>query len=134
MPATARARALFVAGMMADGQADRRSAEPLIEESLRLFRDLGDKLGHGCALGSAGLVEVGRGQNERGIALLEEAADLFFEVDERFAAGFMLNFSAAVRLKLNLLRNSDVGSDKTLSRLSFLFVLRPYQPSLPSSR
>jgi len=35
---------------------------------------------------------------------------------------------------INLLRNSDVGSDKTLSRLSFLFVLRPYQPSLPSSR
>jgi DNA-binding CsgD family transcriptional regulator len=99
MPPTARARALFVAGMMADGQADRRSAEPLIEESLRLFRELGDKLGHGCALGSAGLVEVGRGQNERGIALLEEAAELFLEVEERFAAAFMLNFSAAVRLK-----------------------------------
>jgi predicted ATPase len=69
MPATARARALFVAGMMADGQADLHSAEPLIEEGLGLFRELGDKLGHACALGSAGLVEFGRGQNERGTAL-----------------------------------------------------------------
>jgi predicted ATPase/DNA-binding SARP family transcriptional activator/DNA-binding CsgD family transcriptional regulator len=99
MPATARARALFVAGMMADGQADLRSAEPLIEQGLKLFRELGDKLGHACALGSAGLVEFGRGQNERGSALFEEAADLFFEVGEKYAAAFMLNFLAAVRLK-----------------------------------
>jgi predicted ATPase/DNA-binding SARP family transcriptional activator/DNA-binding CsgD family transcriptional regulator len=99
MPAMARARALFVAGMMADGQADLRSAQPLIEEGLGLFRELGDKLGHACALGSAGLVEFGRGRNERGITLFEEAVDLFFEAGETFAAAFMLNFSAAVRLK-----------------------------------
>ena len=45
MPASLRAKALFVAGTMADGQADRRSAEPLLEESLMHFRELGDKLG-----------------------------------------------------------------------------------------
>ena len=99
MPAAARARALFVAGMMADGQADLRAAHPLVEEGLVLFEELGDKFGHACALGSAGLVEFGRGQDERGIALFEEASCLFLEAGEKFAAAFMLNFLAVVKLK-----------------------------------
>lgn len=59
MPASARAKALFVAGTMADGQADRRFAEPLLEESVGLFKQLGDRLGSAYALTNAGLVAVG---------------------------------------------------------------------------
>ena len=66
--ASIRAKALFVAGTMADGQADRRSAEPLLEESLMHFRELGDKLGSAFALSGVGLVAVGQGHHERGVA------------------------------------------------------------------
>jgi len=94
MPASARAKALYVSGTMADGQADRQSAEPLLEESLGLFRELGDKLGSAFALCGAGLVAVGQGWHERGIALFQEAVDLHLELGERWAASVTLSFLA----------------------------------------
>ena len=94
MPASSRVRALFVAGTMADGQGDRRSAEPLLEESLSLARKLGDKMGAAGALGSGGLVAAGQGQHERGIALLQESADLWLEIGDRWYASMVLNFLA----------------------------------------
>jgi predicted ATPase/DNA-binding SARP family transcriptional activator/DNA-binding CsgD family transcriptional regulator len=94
MTATARAKALFVAGTMADGQADRRSAEPLLEESLMHFRELGDKLGSAFALSGVGLVAVGQGHHERGVAFFQEAVDLFLEIGERWGASVTLSFLA----------------------------------------
>jgi predicted ATPase/DNA-binding SARP family transcriptional activator/DNA-binding CsgD family transcriptional regulator len=94
MPASFRAKALFVAGTMADGQADRRSAEPLLEESLMLFRELGDKLGSAFALSGVGLVAVGQGHHERGVAFFHEAVDLFLEIGERWGASVTLSFLA----------------------------------------
>jgi predicted ATPase/DNA-binding NarL/FixJ family response regulator len=99
MGAPARARALFVAGTMAIGQANFRSAEPLLEESLGLFRGLGDKRGVACTLGGIGVVAIGLGQHERAIVLHEEAADLFLEVGDKWAAGNELGFSALGRFK-----------------------------------
>jgi len=92
MPASARAKALFVAGTMAEGQADRLSAEPLLEESVALFKELGDKQGSAFALTNAGLVAVGLERPERGNALLQEAADLFLELGERWCASVTLSF------------------------------------------
>ena len=94
MGARARAKASFVAGTMAIGQADFRSAEPLLEEGLGLFRGLEDKRGAACALGGIGVVAIGQGQQERATALHEEAADLFLEVGDKWAAGNELGFSA----------------------------------------
>jgi predicted ATPase/DNA-binding SARP family transcriptional activator/DNA-binding CsgD family transcriptional regulator len=94
MPAAPRAKALFVAGTMADGQADRRSAEPLLKESLMHFRELGDKLGSAFALCGTGLVAVGQGRYEQGIALFQEAVDLHLELGERWAASVVLSFLA----------------------------------------
>jgi len=94
LPASARAKALFVAAKMAQGQADWRSAEPLLEGSLALFRELGDKLGSALALATIGLVAVGQGHPERGIALVQEAADLLLELGEKHFASVTLSFSA----------------------------------------
>ena len=94
MPASSRAKALYVAGTMADGQADHRAAEPLLEESLGLFRELGDRLGSALALSGVGLVAVGQGQHERGVTLFQEAVDLFLEIGERWCASVNLSFSA----------------------------------------
>jgi tetratricopeptide (TPR) repeat protein len=94
MSASARAKALFGAGTMASGQADFRSAELLLEESLSLFRQLGDKRGAAHALGSAGLVALGQKRRERGTVYFQEGADLFLEVGDKWGAGIMLCFLA----------------------------------------
>ena len=94
MPASARAKALFVAAMMANYQGDHRSAAPMVEESLGLFRDLEDKLGTAYALSNAGYVALGQWQYQRAITLIEEAADLFLEVGEKWGAAIEFGFLA----------------------------------------
>jgi predicted ATPase/DNA-binding CsgD family transcriptional regulator len=94
MTASARAKALFVAGMMANHQGDHRAAEPLIKESLGLFRGLGDRLGTAYALSNAGFAAIGQGRHERAIALIEESVDLFLEVEEKWGASIQFCFLA----------------------------------------
>ena len=94
MSASARARALFVAGMMANYQGDHLSAEPLVQESLGLFKELGDKVGTAYALSNAGYVALGQGRYGQAIAVIEEAADLFLEEGEKWGAAIELGFLA----------------------------------------
>ena len=82
MLASARAQALYVAGTMACGQGDHRSAEPLLDKSVALFRELGDRRGVAYALGSAAVLAITQERYERGIVYSEEATDLFLEVGD----------------------------------------------------
>jgi non-specific serine/threonine protein kinase len=91
---SARAKALFVAAMMANYQGDHRAAEPLVHESLKLFRDLEDKLGQAYALSNVGYVALGQGQYQRAITPIEEAVDLFLEEGEKWGAAIELDFLA----------------------------------------
>jgi non-specific serine/threonine protein kinase len=110
MPAYARAQALFVAGTMACGQGDERSAEPLLEESVALFRKLGDGRGVAYALGSAAVLAITQERYELGIVYSEEATDLFLEVGDKWGAAPMLGCSAVGWLNLG-----DYGRAKSLS-------------------
>jgi predicted ATPase/DNA-binding CsgD family transcriptional regulator len=94
MPTSARAQGLFVAGTMACGQGDHSSAEPLLEESVTLFREVGDTRGVAYALGSAAVSAITQEQYGRGIDYSEEAADLFLEVGDKWGAAPMLGCSA----------------------------------------
>jgi predicted ATPase/DNA-binding CsgD family transcriptional regulator len=94
MSASARAKALYVVGMMSNYQGDHLSAEPLVQESLRLFKKLGDKVGKAYALSNAGYVALGQGRYQRAIAVIEEAADLFLEEGEKWGAAIELGFLA----------------------------------------
>jgi predicted ATPase/DNA-binding NarL/FixJ family response regulator len=94
MPASARAKALYVEGMMANYQGDHGSAELLVEESLGLSRELDDKLGIAYALSNAGFAALGQGQPQRAITLTEEAVDLFLEEGEKWGAAIELGFLA----------------------------------------
>ena len=94
LPASARAKALYVEGMMANYQGDHGSAESLVEESLGLFRELEDKLGSAYALSNAGFAALGQGQPQRAITLTEEAVDLFLEEGEKWGAAIELGFLA----------------------------------------
>jgi predicted ATPase len=110
MPMSARAQTLFVAGTMACGQGDHRSAEPLLEESVALFRELGDRRGVAYALGSAAVLAITQERYERGIVCSEEATDLFLEVGDEWGAAPMLGCSAVGWLNLG-----DHGRAKILA-------------------
>ena len=94
MTASARAKVLYVAAAMANGQGDHRSAQPLAEESLRLFRERADKIGTAYALGNAAFAANGQGQHQRAITLIEEAVDLFLEEEEKWGAAMLHGFLA----------------------------------------
>jgi predicted ATPase/DNA-binding CsgD family transcriptional regulator len=94
MTASARAKALYVAGMMANYQGDHLSADPLVKESLRLSEELEDKVGTAYALANAGYVALGRGRFQQAIAVIEEAAALFVEQGEKWGAAIEFGFLA----------------------------------------
>jgi predicted ATPase/DNA-binding SARP family transcriptional activator/DNA-binding CsgD family transcriptional regulator len=110
-----RAKALFVAGTMADLQADRRTAQPMLEESLNIFREQGDERGAGFALGSAGLVELGQGRLEEGISHLKEGADYFFGAGEMWGAAVLALFAGAGRLRQGDLDRAQLLAERGLA-------------------
>ncbi len=59
LPASARAKLLFVAATLGQALGDFDSSESLIEESRALFEQVGEKRGLGMAIGTAGLVALG---------------------------------------------------------------------------
>ena len=78
----ARARSLMVAGNLAYHQADYSAATSYFDESLAIWRELGDRRGEGWTLGALGMVTHGRGdldscrdQLEAGLRLSREAND-----------------------------------------------------------
>ena len=75
LPASARARLLFVAATLGQSNGDFESTQPMIEESLMLFRRLEDKDGIAEALGTTGLIALGQERYEEGLAYLEESVD-----------------------------------------------------------
>ena len=94
MTEPARAKALYVEGMMANYQGDHGSAESLVEESLALFRKRDDKVGIAYALSNAGFAANGQGRHQRAITLIEESVDLFLEEGEKWGAAIELGFLA----------------------------------------
>jgi tetratricopeptide (TPR) repeat protein len=80
-PAT-RARALHAAGRLAEG-GSCESSIPWLEESLQIYRELGDLRGAAEALRGIALAAGSRGDHARAILLLEEAASTLRALDDR---------------------------------------------------
>jgi predicted ATPase/DNA-binding CsgD family transcriptional regulator len=127
MTASARAKALYVVGAMANGQGDLRSARARSAESLRLFRELDDRLGTAYALGNVAFSANAEGQHQRAITLIEEALDLFLEEQEKWGAAMLHGFLAAAwrnqgdqqrakrRAERGLALSREVGERQTIS-------------------
>ena len=79
---TVRAKALYAAGWLAFKQEDPGYATPLLEESLRLFRSLGDKRGEASALTCLSTIFHDRGEGGKATALLKEGVKLYREIGE----------------------------------------------------
>jgi predicted ATPase/class 3 adenylate cyclase/Tfp pilus assembly protein PilF len=83
VPARARAEGLRWAGVLAREQGDYATARSLIEESVRLFREAGDKHGIADACNSLGNTRSGQGDFEGALVFYEESLALFRELGDR---------------------------------------------------
>jgi serine/threonine protein kinase/tetratricopeptide (TPR) repeat protein len=77
-----RAKALYAAGWLAYQQEDPEYATPLLEESLRLSRSLGDKRGEASALTCLSTIFHDRGEGGMATALLKEGVKFYREIGE----------------------------------------------------
>jgi predicted ATPase len=80
--AASRAKALAGAGRLATDQGDHGRAAALLEESLTLFRELGDRRGSAQSLTGLGVMATYRGEYGRAAALLEECVALYRELGD----------------------------------------------------
>jgi predicted ATPase/transposase/transcriptional regulator with XRE-family HTH domain len=92
-----RAKALYRAGELAYAQGEYGTAATLLEESLTLYRDLGDKRGIACVLRGLGNTLSFRGDHELAEPLRYESLALFREVDDAWGIAWMLYHIASER-------------------------------------
>src|SRR5712692_3897810 len=91
-----RARALNSVGMLAAEQGNYGRAALLVEESMALFQELGDKRGRAAALNVRGIVAKYQGDYGRAIALHEECLSLQRELGNKRGVAVALNNLAAI--------------------------------------
>lgn len=86
-----RAKALSAAGALAYLQSDLASARGRLEESLAIWRELGDARGTAFALTFLGRT-LSRSGDPKGRAYGEESVELFRKIDDRWGLALSLDF------------------------------------------
>jgi tetratricopeptide (TPR) repeat protein len=99
LPPYPRARALSGAGVMAFARGDYARALTLLEQSLPLFREVGDKPGIAGALIIPGQMATFRGDYTRARELLDESLALYREVGDEWNVALVLNFIGSIPLR-----------------------------------
>jgi predicted ATPase/DNA-binding SARP family transcriptional activator len=87
----ARAKALHGAGVLASNQGDHTEGRALIEESLALRREQGDRHGEAHSLNSLGLIVWSQGDLALAGRLHEESLAIFRELDDKAGIAGSLN-------------------------------------------
>jgi predicted ATPase/DNA-binding XRE family transcriptional regulator len=96
MPDAARATLLFVAATLGQALGDFEAARAMNDESMQIYRLLGDDMGYYYASGTAGLIAVGQERYDEGLSLMEESGERRLEMGDRWPAAAMFGFSASV--------------------------------------
>jgi len=86
----ARAKALFGNGVLASVQDDFPAAHSLLDRSLALFRELGDKEGIAFALNSLAIVARSEGDLSGGMKLQEDSLALMREIGNKWGIALVL--------------------------------------------
>jgi len=89
-PAAVGAKAIYGAGLLASLQADFARAELLCNQSLALYRELGDRSGAALSLAVLGGIARNRGDFPQAAALLEEGLALARETDDKWTLAELL--------------------------------------------
>jgi predicted ATPase/transcriptional regulator with XRE-family HTH domain len=89
---TLRAKALFWLGTFRSWQGDLDAAESPHEESVALYRELGDRAGLSEALSNYGMLFLMRGNHERAAPPLEESLILSHELRDTTQIAYSLHF------------------------------------------
>ena len=87
----AQAKALHGAGVLAASQGDYGTAHTLCEESLSIFRELGNKQGIALSLGNLGNMAYNQGDYATARALHEESLALRRELEDKQGIAYALN-------------------------------------------
>ena len=115
----ARAKVLVGAGRLAWFQGELRRGNLLLEESLALYRDLGDDAGTAFTLLVLGRIAVSQGARKRGVPLVEESLALFCQQGNEWgiARALIVLGDAALfegevdRATTNFQRSLDISRD-----------------------
>ncbi len=95
-----RARALYSAGIMALGQGDNEKAKTYYEESLALFKELGNKQGMSWALNDLGILMEAQLDYDGAEVLVRESLDLKRQLGDKRDVGVALaNLGDILRYK-----------------------------------
>ncbi len=105
-----RAKALCAAGALAGVQGDVEQAEALCEESLALFKALGDRRGSATSLSMLGYIALQRSDYTAASSLLGEALTLCREVDDKDGTAWVL-----INLALVFLFQGEYEQARTLA-------------------
>ena len=95
-PSPARVRALFAAGVLAGEQGDFGSAIGLLQESLKIARELEDKQSVAVSLNGLAVTERDRGNLQTSREMFEETLTLWRELDDATAVARCLSNLANV--------------------------------------
>jgi predicted ATPase/class 3 adenylate cyclase len=107
--ASLRARAFCGAGLLAWRQGDLKRAEALLQDSLALFQQLGDRWGTAYVLHHLAHVMEGRGEYGQATGLFEKSLALFKKVDDNWGVGWSLYCLGSTRF--------DHGDDQATAML-----------------
>jgi DNA-binding NarL/FixJ family response regulator len=91
-----RAKALNAVGWLVKAQGEYKRARALHEESLGLYRRLGDREGIATSFNNLGTVALSLGEHERATAELEESLALFRELGDERGMAPVLNHLGAL--------------------------------------
>ncbi|HUY77851.1 MAG TPA: tetratricopeptide repeat protein [Ktedonobacterales bacterium] len=93
------AGALSAAGNLAWNQSDYTTSSRLLDECLRLYRQLGDTAGIAFNLNTLGLIADERGQRDEAVRLFEEAAPLFEAASDTIHVAMVYDNLATVAMR-----------------------------------
>ncbi|HZP83625.1 MAG TPA: BTAD domain-containing putative transcriptional regulator [Chthonomonadaceae bacterium] len=112
--ASARARALNAEGSLAGLQGDMIAAQPLFEESLRLFRELEDKQGIALALMGLGDIANRQGKVKTALACYQEGLALCREREDKGGIAHALGWIGTIAGQ----NNDPAGRDLIVESLA----------------
>jgi non-specific serine/threonine protein kinase len=108
-PTPERARGLYCAALMTITQSDYAAAKRLLEESLTVYREIGDAIGAARALGGLAWLSIAQGHYPEAEALARESVDSARAMGDR-----RLLFSGLGNLAVALHRRGDWAAAREL--------------------